>query len=153
MTDIQEEEKCGVCLEVPCFVATVDCGHVYCYDCIFEWCNVNNSCTICKQTVKRIKVGVEYQEVPDPKVPFEDTMHEYIARRDFFLPQRIVEEEDLPGFVVPDGSISEYSSSEYEQLEIGESETRFPMNVKLTPSDYTSISSRTRSKTREVVNT
>eukprot|EP01043_Picozoa_sp_COSAG02_P001522 COSAG02_NODE_32_length_50374_cov_46.674013_36_plen_651_part_00 len=52
-TDSDESKACGICHEVITdrTRAEIACGHLYCFDCIKEWCAVQNTCPACRQRV------------------------------------------------------------------------------------------------------
>lgn len=51
--DTEESKACGICHEVTTEQtrAEIACGHLYCFDCIKEWCAVQNTCPACRQRV------------------------------------------------------------------------------------------------------
>jgi E3 ubiquitin-protein ligase RNF5 len=45
---------CNVCLDIPADPIVTQCGHLYCWPCIFRWLNTqHNVCPVCKAGVSR----------------------------------------------------------------------------------------------------
>ncbi|EGC32619.1 hypothetical protein DICPUDRAFT_155373 [Dictyostelium purpureum] len=55
----QEENKCYVCMEdmETDSIATIDCNHKFCFDCMDTWHKIKNTCPLCRArfyTIKRV---------------------------------------------------------------------------------------------------
>lgn len=64
MEEIRNNFECSICLsEFPGKQGLLKCGHAFCYECISEWMETNNTCPICrKEGPKKI---VQLSSVPD----------------------------------------------------------------------------------------
>eukprot|EP01098_Paradermamoeba_levis_P007927 TRINITY_DN3304_c0_g6_i1.p3 TRINITY_DN3304_c0_g6~~TRINITY_DN3304_c0_g6_i1.p3 ORF type:complete len:107 (-),score=5.64 TRINITY_DN3304_c0_g6_i1:251-571(-) len=55
-------EECGICREpISSEHATLICPHQFCFECIFEWSKVHNSCPFCKTkftSIRKVSVGI-----------------------------------------------------------------------------------------------
>ncbi|KAG6425457.1 hypothetical protein SASPL_115892 [Salvia splendens] len=50
----EEEEECGICMEMDCRVALPNCGHSMCITCFEEWYVRSRSCPFCRGSLKRV---------------------------------------------------------------------------------------------------
>jgi len=67
---IQEQPSCSVCLEE--FGAssveirkTIDCGHLFCRQCLQGWLNINRTCPLCRRDLGRLASSSEAREGED----------------------------------------------------------------------------------------
>ena len=63
----KEEIQCNICFEVLNDIkAIIDCGHIYCPECIKTWANHENTCPLCKKefvTIREKKI-MKLKEAP-----------------------------------------------------------------------------------------
>lgn len=50
---LHSKGKCSLCLETRTFTTATNCGHLYCWNCIFEWCNSKSECPLCRSPLKK----------------------------------------------------------------------------------------------------
>lgn len=53
----EEEEECGICMEMECKVVVPICGHSMCIKCFNEWYVRSRSCPFCRGSLKRVEAG------------------------------------------------------------------------------------------------
>lgn len=133
---------CSICTEVITDTATLNCQHVFCYDCILAWCKQTNTCPLCRAIITRIDNDSFYQPVGKPKIPYAERMNEYIARRDFLEFETSPNDADLTDFI---SSGSEPPSSSFDEDDLR-------INGKPSASDYEPIATRTRLQLRRTGN-
>jgi len=46
------QRKCTLCLEFCKDISVTNCGHVFCWKCICEWCQKKNECPLCRQHIE-----------------------------------------------------------------------------------------------------
>ena len=64
---------CAICLELPQNKSQTPCGHVFCYQCLTNRCQIKLECTVCKQSFTSFKHSFQspddYQvQTPSPPV-------------------------------------------------------------------------------------
>ncbi|OLY78795.1 Peroxisome biogenesis factor 10 [Smittium mucronatum] len=47
---------CSLCLEITQNPTITKCGHVFCWDCVFEWSCKNDVCPLCRQSIKQSQI-------------------------------------------------------------------------------------------------
>ncbi|ORX81380.1 hypothetical protein BCR32DRAFT_268321 [Anaeromyces robustus] len=50
--DEKSLRKCTLCLEFCKDISVTNCGHVFCWQCICEWCQKKNECPLCRQHIE-----------------------------------------------------------------------------------------------------
>lgn len=128
--------QCPICQEIIIESTVLDCKHTFCYDRIWSWCQQNNACPLCRTRVSNLETAVGDCPIGKPAVSYADSINEYIVRRDYYEAVTLEAQSDLVGFVVSDSESESYNFDEDD----------VHINVKLQPSDYQPVSSRTRSR-------
>lgn len=44
-------DECAICMETIVRLTSLDCEHVFCHDCISEWCKMSSNCPLCRTPV------------------------------------------------------------------------------------------------------
>lgn len=50
-TNLQIYTKCILCLEPRKNECVTQCGHVFCWKCIGDWCQIRKECPICREVI------------------------------------------------------------------------------------------------------
>lgn len=96
----KRKEKCAICLEEkeePALVKLSSCQHMYCQECIEEWCKRENTCPQCKKRitfltipgrkrrkrVKRVDLRSEDELSDTTTVFIGNTLMQYVQCRNF----------------------------------------------------------------------
>ena len=112
-TDV-EPENCAICLSAVPRPAVVACAHHFCFPCLAKWCELSNSCPLCKRRIERIASpgGGTQIEVKSPPRPVES---DYDDDEDNDEYNEDEDEEDdyiVDGFVVDDDEPIEIASAD-----------------------------------------
>eukprot|EP00008_Paramoeba_atlantica_P003311 CAMPEP_0201477530 /NCGR_PEP_ID=MMETSP0151_2-20130828/2534_1 /ASSEMBLY_ACC=CAM_ASM_000257 /TAXON_ID=200890 /ORGANISM="Paramoeba atlantica, Strain 621/1 / CCAP 1560/9" /LENGTH=211 /DNA_ID=CAMNT_0047858279 /DNA_START=102 /DNA_END=737 /DNA_ORIENTATION=+ len=66
----EEKEECGICFEEITVKGTLDCcPHLYCYDCIIKWSEMQNTCPMCQarfRSIEKVETSTR-QQLPNKK--------------------------------------------------------------------------------------
>ena len=65
----QIKDNCIVCLNEPKDPVILECGHIFCYKCIYRWISKNPTCPLCRQPIQENK-KIEYFDGNFPLVTY-----------------------------------------------------------------------------------
>ncbi|OMJ26103.1 Peroxisome biogenesis factor 10 [Smittium culicis] len=51
-----ENHTCSLCLELLESSTITRCGHVFCWECLYEWSTKNDVCPLCRQSIKQSQI-------------------------------------------------------------------------------------------------
>lgn len=63
---IFDDGVCSICLEPHVNASRPQCGHTFCYSCLWSWIRVNSSCPLCKEPI------TAYSAIKSEQKPKED---------------------------------------------------------------------------------
>ena len=52
----QSDQKCSLCWSELDNPASTPCGHLFCWDCIFEWHRIRSECPLCRQPTQMSQI-------------------------------------------------------------------------------------------------
>jgi hypothetical protein len=111
---------CSVCLAEPTDVSEINCcNHKFCFECIYQWSRVTNTCPLCKTRFTKIQRFNAKQQTNLVVVPNKNQVPEYTPEElDSLAIGHATEDgltldDDLAGFVVDDDTL-DYENSDVE---------------------------------------
>ena len=54
---------CPICFEKIINSAIGSCSHHFCYNCLLQWCKLNDQCPICKTNIREIRFDIEFDRL------------------------------------------------------------------------------------------
>jgi E3 ubiquitin-protein ligase Topors len=54
-----DDGTCAICLSSHVNKATPDCGHVFCFRCLIDWCQIKLECPTCKQPFQNFRHNIQ----------------------------------------------------------------------------------------------
>ena len=89
---IFDDETCPVCLGPHVNKSRPNCGHVFCYQCLVDWCRIKLECPLCKQGFTFFRHSFQspdnYQVYTPPPIA-EDPLREFLVLLDAPEPNRV----------------------------------------------------------------
>ncbi|EAS04963.2 zinc finger, C3HC4 type (RING finger) protein (macronuclear) [Tetrahymena thermophila SB210] len=85
-----EKFECTVCLEVAKEPVVTECGHLFCWPCIYKWLNQNNEYLVCPNC----KNGIKKELIRPLYARNEDDTHQ--KQRDSNIPKRALPPRQIP---------------------------------------------------------
>nr|CAH0105473.1 unnamed protein product [Daphnia galeata] len=80
-----DEGNCAICLSSHINKSILDCGHVYCFQCLVDWCKIKLECPTCKQPFQNFRHSIQIQPpfeqiyTPDPPTTAPINQHQHMA--------------------------------------------------------------------------
>ncbi len=87
---------CAICLSSHVNKSTPNCGHVFCFRCLIDWCQIKLECPTCKQpfqnfrhTIQTLPTGDQIFTPDPPAAPVEnprvEQMDDTVINEGYFL--------------------------------------------------------------------
>ncbi len=77
-----DDGRCAICLGPHINKSVPDCGHVYCYQCLVDWCHIKRECPSCKKPFTYFYHSIRSTKERQVYIPERSATHEPIATND-----------------------------------------------------------------------